>query len=328
MDKDVAAVAHKVILSTMPSYFLQSFNDSLRAYLTGQKYLKVFLYQNLSLCISYPIQGYLFIWWFGFGVYGFGVICFLREIITLIVLITYLKNYGQEQEKKFEEKFSEIRMQFCSYLKMYVKIWFNQYIPYLGFDINTILLGQLKDNNSQAAWSSVQSLCSFGYALGGGCGQRGTSIVCNLVGEKKTKQAKHIATKSWIATFILAITWSIILYTCSNKIPDFYLEVPEAKENLSYMLKILALVVLSDVMININMSQTRLVGYSNLISCVVAFDSILIFDGLTSIFFFVFNFKGYAIIYSFQTGNTLTFTVCVLIVFFYSDWSKIAIKKL
>ena len=165
-----------------------------------------------------------------------------------------MKKYGLEREKKFSESFAEVRQQLCSYVGMYIKIWFNQYLPYLGIELNTFLLVQLHDNNALAAWSCIQSLCTFCNSFGGGCGQRGISIVSTLVGEKKTKEAKCMALLSWLSTFILAIIFCILFYTCSEQIARFYSEVPAVQEDLSYMMKIFAFVVISDAMVNLNFS--------------------------------------------------------------------------
>lgn len=112
-------------------------------------------------------------WHIGIGALGYGCIIFIRESIKLTFLLYYLTKHGPKEATLFKlDSFIDIKSRLGQHIIQFIKTWFNVYIPYLGWEINTFLLGQLHNNDFNAAWSSLQSLCGLGYTLGGGCGQR------------------------------------------------------------------------------------------------------------------------------------------------------------
>ena len=54
MDEDVANISHQIVISMIPSMFFESINECFKSYLTSLKYIKIFFWLNMFLCLSYP----------------------------------------------------------------------------------------------------------------------------------------------------------------------------------------------------------------------------------------------------------------------------------
>ena len=177
-DHAVATIAHHCVLCMIPGLIIQAFNEMLKAYLISLKYLKPFFWLNLGLILSYPILGYLFLWVLDIGVYGYGIISFIRELVGFCVLFIYLKKCTKEEENNFQgESLKEVMAGWGKHWMTFFKMFMSIFTPYAAWEINTLLLGQLKDNNFQAAWANLQSLCGLGYCMGGGMSQRARTEV-------------------------------------------------------------------------------------------------------------------------------------------------------
>jgi len=62
MNEDISIIAHRMVIALIPSALFFSINESMKVYLVALKYLKPFLWMNLTFIIFYPVAGYLLIW--------------------------------------------------------------------------------------------------------------------------------------------------------------------------------------------------------------------------------------------------------------------------
>lgn len=168
----------------------------------------------------------------------------------------------------------------------FVKILGTVFIPYLGWEMNTFFIGQLKDNNMQAAWSSTQSTMVLAYCIGGGCGTTARTAVSNLIGKQLNNKAKEYALKSIIANFILAVIFGLVLIFCRNGIASIFSDIPEFQDDLVKMLFINGFCVMTDMLESTLTSFLRILGYTNTLNVISIIDNIVIYDGLTCIFLF------------------------------------------
>lgn len=209
--EDTSINAYKTILWMIPANFFATYNEVLKTYLISLGVTKPFFYLNIVLIFLYPVLCYIFIWVIGYGSQGYGAVMFIRELVSFIVLQIYL-NKMDNQEYNFTKKKNRISLRetfvgMKEYLVTFLKIFLTVFIPYIGWDLNSFFIGQLKDNNYQGAWASIQSLCGIGYTLGGGCGQTARTACSNLIGKNLNAKAKEYGIKSVIANFVLAVIY-------------------------------------------------------------------------------------------------------------------------
>lgn len=80
---------------------------------------------------------------FEYGIYGYSIIKFIKEIIIFVTLQMYMKYCCKAQEKiSFGYSFSEIKPFLTEHFVQFIKFWFQGFIAYLGWEASTIILGQ------------------------------------------------------------------------------------------------------------------------------------------------------------------------------------------
>jgi len=116
--------------------------------------------------------------------------------------------------------------------------------------MNSILIGQLHNNNTQASWANIQSLSGLGYCIGGGLGNNARTAVSNYIGKGEPKQAKEYAIKSLVSNFLLAVIWSICVILLREDIAEYFSEVEDVKETLKGMLFVFGFIELTDMLMS------------------------------------------------------------------------------
>ena len=83
------------------------------------------------------------------------------------------------------------------------------YADYLGFEINTVLIGLLHDNNIMAAWVSIMNISQLGYVVGSGLANCMRTITSIKIGEMKNQEAKKYGKMCYVlsisAGFVLGL---------------------------------------------------------------------------------------------------------------------------
>ena len=209
--EDTSVNAWKTLLLMIPANFIAAYNELLKSYLISIGQRAPFFWLNIVLIVCYPFLTYILIWYTGCGSQGYGIVMFIRELISFIVLQIYLSNLENKEynytKKSNRINFKQIFEGMGEYFYSYMKIFLTCFIPYIGWEMNSLFIGQLQDNNYQGAWASIQCFCGIGYTIGGGCGQMARTNCSNLIGKKLNSKAKEYAIKSVIANFVLAIIY-------------------------------------------------------------------------------------------------------------------------
>lgn len=329
--EDTSKNAHRVILFAIPGMLIQAYNEVLKVYLVALGYTAPFLWLNILLICLYPILGYVFICVCGLPLAAFGIILVVKEIITLVVCMFYVSKM-QNPEHNFIIRRNRINSKelfngMGEHVIGFIKLFGNVFIPYMAFELTTILIGSLKDNSYSTAWANVQSLCGIGYCLGGGFGQTARTAVSNFVGKQRNEKAKEYGFKSLLANFIFAVIYGLIMIIFRYSIARGFSDIPGVQSDLVKMLFIFGFIAFSDVCINLNSSLVRIIGYSNVLSATLIINSVIVFNGLNCLFLLVFNLEGYYVMWAFFAGNTLTFIVFIIIIFFVGDWNNAKREK-
>lgn len=325
MREDISELAHKNMLIMAGSAVQACYNEALKAYLISLKYLKVFLVLNAFLIFTYPLVAYLFIWVLGLKIYGGAFQFVWREVVTFVVMMVYYRKKCKVHEIKFEESCSDYVKNMPSYLLKMCKIWPSVFLPYAAEDVNTVQIGQLHNNDFQAAWASVQNCFFLNIGLGSGPGSRGSVIVNNLIGEGKIKLAKRHMRYSWQATLILAFLVLMTYTIFAAGIAGFF---SNCKGTQKYLIDLMFYVGISgffDVMFNFNISMVRAVGNMHFLNLVIIINAVLSLDGLNTVSLFYWKLGPVSVMYGFILNNFVQFIYCILILH-YCDWYKIKLN--
>merc|ERR1711874_693167 len=202
--------AHAMVVSILPALFFQTVNEMIRNYLMSQKVQKPFVWINLASFIFFPIGGYYIIYKSGWGIAGFGLFKLIVETISMIGLIIAMKIYGHPESLRREslklifEKGATIQ-----YMKDFGKILAGWYASYFGLEINTILVGLMKDTVAMACWVSYMNTFAIMWTIGSGLAIT-TRTQCGLsIGANKPMATRKMAFQG----FILAVL-SDLEYQC------------------------------------------------------------------------------------------------------------------
>lgn len=161
--------AHAMVVSILPALFFQTVNEMIRNYLMSQKVQKPFVWINLASFLFFPFGGYYIIYKSGWGIAGFGLFKLIVEIISMIGLIASMKVYGHPESLR-RESFKHIfeKKATAQYMKDFGKILMGWYASYFGLEINTILVGLMKDTVAMACWVSYMNTFAIMWTIGSG----------------------------------------------------------------------------------------------------------------------------------------------------------------
>ena len=325
MEPTISQIAHICILWQAPAIALQSFNEILKSYMISLGYYAPQLYLNLGLALSYPIQTYLLIWELRLGIYGFAIIAVLREIVDFQVLVIYFRKKATDKEKVFTDDWAEVMPGFGGHWRNFFKLFFNIWMPYAAWEINTFLQGQLKDNNFQAGWVCIQALCVLVYNMGAGMGQMARTGVSCEVGRVRNDKAKTYAQRAWAAVLFIAVVHGGIYLLFGDWIASVFTKEPKVEENLKAMLWIFGFITITDLIFYQNTTLLRIVGWANFLTGEEVF-MFIFFDSLTCQFLFYWEVGGMGLLYAFLIRNTLSFFVLSTVILGFVKWDKVSQK--
>lgn len=180
------------------------------------------------------------------GVISVGIIKLIMEVINFLVLIIMLVKSGHKETYQFHESWKEIRQNFPSHLCQFCKLFGSVYIPYMGWELNTFMLGSLKDTNSLSAWVSFQQIDGFFYCVGNGFSNKARTLVSIYIGEKRSDMAKKYATLAYFSNLIIAFIISACMLLFNKAITNFLTDLPDVAAILTWIVFIDSFVVISD----------------------------------------------------------------------------------
>lgn len=135
----------------------------------SQKVSKPFVWINLVAFVFFPFGGYYIIYWSGWGIAGFGLFKFIVETLNCIGLCIAMKKYGHPESLK-RERLKDILegKALKQYMIDFGKILAGWYASYFGLEVNTILIGLLKDDVAMACWVSYMNVFAIVWTIGAG----------------------------------------------------------------------------------------------------------------------------------------------------------------
>lgn len=177
----------------------------------SQKVSKPFVWVNLVSFVFFPFGGYYIIYYSGWGIAGFGLFKFIVETLNCIGLCIVMKKYGHQESLK-REKLKDIfeKKALCQYMKDFAKILAGWYASYFGLEVNTILIGLLKDDVAMACWVSYMNVFAIVWTVGAGLAIS-TRTDCGMaLGDKNWLMARKYAFMGYILAFFYACLGSVL----------------------------------------------------------------------------------------------------------------------
>lgn len=151
------------------------------------------------------------IYWSGWGIAGFGLFKFIVETLNCIGLCIAMKKYGHPESLK-RERLKDILE--CKALKQYMidfsKILAGWYASYFGLEVNTILIGILKDDIAMACWVSYMNVFAIVWTVGAGLAIS-TRTDCGIaLGDKNYLMARKYGFMGYILAFFYSCVGSAL----------------------------------------------------------------------------------------------------------------------
>lgn len=149
----------------------------------------------------------MFIWTFGWGLYGLGAYKFFIEFVNMIIYIYTFKRYAKDEHKYQGETFKECfcTREFWDYCVFFLKSTYGQYLEYLGIEIITVLLGIYGNMDMVNAWVTSVSFMAISYLLGSGMGNGIRTFSSTKMGMGKPESARRFALWGFITNLIFIV---------------------------------------------------------------------------------------------------------------------------
>ena len=321
-DIELSRIAHMMILSMIPSQFQQNFNEMIRNYLIAQNVTQPFTILNLIVFVFFPFGAWWFIYLSGNGIIGFGIQKFFVELIYFIGLIIILRKDADPQSIGWEN-LSEVVMDkgFLNYIKDFFSIVLGWYSGYIGIEIMTYFIALQKDNNLMAAWVSIQTINTLVISSAVGLVLVSRTHIAIKLGEALNSQAKNQAYMGMILVAIFGIGIGVLLLIFRRFVMLAFTEVEEVKIHQLPMLFWQGFLCMVQVNVIIQNTIMRLIDKAFLLSLISFICMVIVADGLSYLFLFVWNYGGIGVVIAYLSATFLFWLSCFLIVLSY-NWNK------
>lgn len=321
-EENLSYTTHRMIVSMIPSLFVQTINEVIRNYLASMKITEPFVYINITTFCIFPIGAYYFIWYLEWELIGFGILKYIIEMVGMIGQIIASKRLSPP-EALIMESFKEIfdLKELWKYIKQFSKIILGWYSYYIGQEVIMVMLGLTHENDLMASWVACFNVMTMVWVVGSGISNQvrtevGTNIYIDIF---KAKKHAYMG-------LVLAAIYGLIV---GIQISIFYMQIAWTMSRVENVLKHLRFMVLYSgplcifmgVIPTIN-TVLRIIEKENFLSWVSAFCQIVLFNGVSAICLFWFNQDGsYVIQYWF--GTSIVFGVLTIYVIVKFDWDQI-----
>lgn len=222
---------------------LQTYDENLRNYLISLKFQSVFNIINAIQLLTIAPLSWLFIWHLQLGVIGVSIVRFIVELINLCgMTIAYLK-YAPSEAFYRDEKLSEIFItkDFSDFIWFACTIFIGQWFEYLGVEGGTIFAGIYGNENVTASWVSFFVVLSCNYNVGKGFANVQRTNTGILLGKKRFKRAKKLASWGLAYNFVLMIPVAVLVGIYGYEIAGVFTQVDSTRKVLGGFIRVASL---------------------------------------------------------------------------------------
>ncbi|KAL4454328.1 hypothetical protein ABPG74_012285 [Tetrahymena malaccensis] len=212
--EETAEIAQEFVVWLIPSLFLVAVSDCLRNALLGIQKMDLVMNSYMLSYLMHPIWLLIFFDHFGMVIIGMSL---ARCISDLNILLNLL--YNIHKEKKTCKILNEIYQPFLEmetlrgwlkYLKVAIPVGSIVYLEWAFYEVTTIIVGMLQDDNQLAGHTSFQSMTLFFYMMPLGLSMSVNSFLGSCVGDGKKKIAINFYKISIYACLLEIVVFMIV----------------------------------------------------------------------------------------------------------------------
>ncbi|KAL4481105.1 hypothetical protein ABPG72_015060 [Tetrahymena utriculariae] len=184
--------------------FLICIERSFRTYLNCQREYFIPTYCAVGAYILHPLWLYLLCIRADLGINGIAWSMAITEGLTLLssfIICTLLKKYQKTWDGFSRQAF----LGWWEYLKISISVGASSYIEWFSFELQTVIVGFLNDEDQMAAHSSQVSLMLFYYMIPIALNQTIGTYLGNSVGAGQVRLSKNLIKLTYISIIILSI---------------------------------------------------------------------------------------------------------------------------
>jgi len=321
IDDRVADLVQSAIYPFLSVFVTQMFSESVRTFCLAQGLESTL--GNISIVnnIISMFTNWYFIVWMDLGLKGWVYCDLIFETINLLAGLWVMRE-AQDGTVGFAS-IKDILDGFGSYFCESIKFMLGTYCEYIGFELTSIYIARLGNNDHIGAYSCIVSFATAIYRVG-----LTFSIACRtriniLIGAKHHKVAKNFFKFFLAAAFLFGVVLGIVVYLCRYQITKIYADSTEEMSNtFTSLLLVYSISIPSETTLYSSYVGMKTTGNMTLLLIL----NVIIVIGLNGSIGWYLGAHGYPPAYLFLFLMSLLWVVNFISAVYsivFADWSKI-----
>jgi Na+-driven multidrug efflux pump len=264
IDEELAYFTSRFLISSLPYLAIQGFNNTFVSFLAAQSLNKLFIYINIISIFIMSGAGYYFIIVCQYKHMGFIYAKILQESVIFICYLSII--YFQANRKTLMFPWpSAVFKGFDSYFVVMGKTILCFYGEYLGLEMTVYFAALLHSVNDLALFCSYVSFSIFPWLISNGLGNTQRTLIGQLIGEGKHKEARRRSQQYFVYIFFVAIVLTMLILTFRYEIGYIYTGDPILTFKLGDIMRIYCPILYAALAYNSALSIYRLLGLDNIL---------------------------------------------------------------
>jgi len=185
------------------------------------------------------------------------------------------------------------------------------YASYFGLEINTILVGLMKDTVAMACWVSYMNTFAIMWTIGSGLAIT-TRTQCGLsIGANKPMNCRKMAYQGFILACFYSIIGGTIILLIKDHLAHMFTEVPAVLPDLEYQCMLAGILCFVAGSGPTGSTIFRVINKSGLYSIIMIVNQVFLSTTLSCLFLFYFKLGAAGIGYAFLASWGSTFLITI-----------------
>lgn len=219
----LAQTASQLIKWSQCFFWLEAYNNMLQTFIVSQGVITPFFFYNIFLCFVMFFTAQFFIVDCQYKELGMVYTRIFIEILNFIFYSSIILFYCEKETRVFPG----LNIILCD-LRVFVKrsLYSTTVVfgDYLSYNFNMFLMIWSKNQEDIAVWSAMSNFTIFFYFLSLGFANTFRTIIGNLLGEKKIKQAREELTVTFLYSGIMVAMLGSVLFGFAEEFAGIYLD--------------------------------------------------------------------------------------------------------
>ncbi|KAL4505237.1 hypothetical protein ABPG72_016304 [Tetrahymena utriculariae] len=232
ISEEVSSITQEFSYAAIPSIVGNILNESTKQLLISQKIFDIPMKVQFLVYSLHPIWCYSFSIWLDLGIYGIGISRAISEMLDFILLLYHIKQKHLCDEV-WDISYSRqyLFSDWIPFLKISIPVGALVFLEWIFFEIQTILVGMIKDDKQLAGQTSFQSIILFFAMCPLGLSQTSNSYLSNAIGEGKKKVCINFSKITLVACLIEVILMMLIGYLLQDLFAGIFSTDPEMENH-------------------------------------------------------------------------------------------------